>query len=258
MHVVAIHDWQEETAQLPEMLAVALEITVSEARQRLVGGGPAAVASFGDQHLALALATKLGQGGLRTLIVDTAQLHSGTGTFMVRRFELGERLLYIEAVNRQSAKIPYCEIDLLLPGTRIADQTESITVTEKKFSMGRTILSGGIPLTKKVSHQEVVTTEDRTRLLYLYAGSRPQIIFKQSGMTYDGFGAAMKMSQELNFTHLSSELRRLSTQSVFDDRLLNRVGQFRLLGPTLNPETNLDLAAEILARSRCAPKQGSF
>ena len=30
---------------------------------------------------------------------------------------------------------------------------------------------------------------------------------------------------------------------------LNRVGQVRLLGPALNPETSLDLAAEILARS---------
>jgi len=53
----------------------------------------------------------------------------------------------------------------------------------------------------------------------------------------------------LNFAYLASELRRHSPQAVYDDRLLNRVGQVRLLGPVQNPETNLDLAAEILAQS---------
>lgn len=249
MHVVVIHGWQEETAELAQSLAVALGITVFEARQRLIGGGPAVVASFADSHQAEALAAKLNQGGMATLVIDAAAVGSGSGHFVVRRFELGERLLRIETVDGRSAEIAYGEIDLLLPGTRIAGQAESMTVTERKFSLGRTILSGGIPMTRKVERQEEVTTEDRTRLLYLYAGNRPQVVFSQSGMTYDGLGASMKMSQELNFAFLTSELRRLSPGAVYDDRLLNRAGQVRLLGPALNPETNLDLSAEILARS---------
>jgi hypothetical protein len=77
-------------------------------------------------------------------------------------------------------------------------------------------------------------------------------------MTYDGLGAAMKLSRELNFTYLISELRRLSPGAAYDDRLLKRVGQTRLLGPALNPETNLDLAAEILARSlRPSPQRNN-
>jgi hypothetical protein len=68
-------------------------------------------------------------------------------------------------------------------------------------------------------------------------------------MVYDGFGAAMKLSRELNFAYLKSELRRLCPEAVYDDRLLNRLGQVRLLGPALNPESSLDLAFEILARS---------
>ena len=249
MHVVVIHGWQKETAELVQALAAALGITVFEARQRLIGGGPSVVASFADQHLAQALAAKLNQAGIATLVVDATAVRSGAGHFVVRRFELGERSLRIEAVDGQSAEIPYGEIDLLLPGTRIAGQTESKTVTERKFDLGRTILSGGIPVTTKVARQEEVTAEERTKFLYLYAGNHPQVIFSQSGMTYEGFGAAMKMSQELNFAYLISELRRLSPGAVYDDRLLNRVGQVRLLGPAQNPETNLDLAAEILARS---------
>ena len=60
----------------------------------------------------------------------------------------------------------------------------------------------------------------------------------------------MKLTRELNFAYLISELRRFCPGAKYDDRLLNRVGQVRLLGPTLNPETNLDLAIDILAASR--------
>jgi len=99
-----------------------------------------------------------------------------------------------------------------------------------------------------------VTTEKRENILYLYAGERSPVVFSQSGMSYEGFGAAMKLTRELNFTFLKSELRRLSPTAGFDDRLLNRLGQVRLLGPTLNPETNLDLAFEILARNLRRPQ----
>lgn len=249
MLVVAIYGWKEETAELAQALASALGIMVFEARQRLIGGGPAVVASFADPHQAKALAERLMQGGIATLVVDATAVRSRSGLFVVRRFELGKRSLFIESGDCRQAEILYNKIDLLLPATRIAGETETRTVTERKFSLGKTILAGGIPLTKKVEHQEETTTEERTRVLYLFADSQLPALFRQDGMTYDGLGAAMKLSRELNFAHLTGELRQLSPAARYDDRLLNRIGQVRLLGPALNPETNLDLAAEILARS---------
>lgn len=249
MHVVVIHRWQEETAELVQALAVALGITAYEMRQRMIGGGPAVVAGFADPQQARTLSAKLNQSGIATLIIDADAVRSKAGRFVVRRFELKEWLLRIEAGDGQCAEIAYGDIDLLLPGTRILGQSETITVTERKFSLGRTILSGGIPLTKKVERQEEVNKEERENILYLYAGERPPVVLSQSGMVYDGLGAAMKLSRELNFAYLASELRRLCPAAGYDDRLLKRLGQVRLLGPAQNPETNLDLAFEILARS---------
>jgi hypothetical protein len=252
MHIVAIHSWKEETAELVQALAGALVITVFEARPRMIGGGPSVVGSFADPEMATALAKKLNQIGFATLVVDVAAVRGRAGHFIVRRFELNERSMRIETGDGQQVHIPCSEIDLLLPGTSIAGCSETKTVTERKFSVGKTLLSGGIPMTKKIEHKEEVATEERGKVLYLYAGRRPPVFFSQNGMSYDGFGPAMKMSRELNFNHLLSELRRLSSGAGYDDRLLNRAGQVRLLGPALNPETNLDLAAEILARTlRC-------
>ncbi len=249
MHVVAISNWNEETTELVHALASVLGITAFEARPRLIGNGPAVVASFADAEMALALAKKLNQIGFATLIVDAMAVRSSAGHFIVRRFQFNKWSLLIETSSGQQEEFPYEEVDLLLPGTSIAGTSEIKTVTERKFSLGKTLLSGGIPMTSKVEHQEEVITEERGKVLYLYAGKRPPVVFSQNGMNYDGFGAAMKLSREQNFAHLTSELRRFCPGVGYDDRLLNRIGQARLLGPTLNPETNLDLAAEILARS---------
>jgi hypothetical protein len=109
-------------------------------------------------------------------------------------------------------------------------------------------------MTKKVESQEEVSTEERDNILNLYSAELPPVVFGQSGMTYDGFGPAMKLTRDLNFSFLKSELRRLCPAAAFDERLSNRLGQVRLLGPTLTPESNLDLAFEILARNLRPPQ----
>jgi len=248
MHVVVIHGWLGEGAELVQAVAAALGITAFEVRQRMIGGGPAVAASFADPQRAQELAAQLKQAGVAALVVDAAQVRSAPGHCAVRRFELADGALRIESADGRRAEIAYGEIRLLLPGIRISGQTELKTVSERKLSLGRTLLSGGIPLSKTVTRQEEVTTEERTRHLFLFATGRPQVVFRQSGMSYDGFGAAMKLSQELNFSFLISELRRLAPRALYDDRLLNRLGQVRLLGPAQSPEANLDLAAEILGR----------
>ena len=249
MHVVAIHGWREETPELVQALADALGLMPFEARQRLIGGGPSVVASFADHKQALALATKLNQRDIATLVVDATTVRNRTGWFIVRRFELGVQSLRIETGDGQCAEVPFGDIDLILPGTSISGYSETKTVTERKLSIGKTLLSGGIPMTSKIERQEEVTTEERRKVLHLYAGSRPAVVFSQEGLTYDGLGAAMKLSRELNFAYLISELRRLCPGAGYDDRLLNRLGQVRVLGPAQVPGASLDLAAEILALS---------
>jgi len=249
MHVVVIHRWQNEIAELAPLLAAALEVTAFDARQRLIGGSPVVVGSFGEARPARALGRELQKRGFYGFVLDAAAVRSGNTPFVVRRFELGGHSLRIEAVDGRREEIAFAAIDLLLPATSISGHTETRTTTERKFSMGKTLMAGGVPLTKKVKHQEEVAREEHEEVLHLRAAKRPPVLFYRSGMHYDGLGEAMKMSRELNFAYLISELRRPSPNAVYDERLRRRAGQAKLLGPALNPETNLDLAVEILARS---------
>ena len=248
MHIVVIHGWKEATAELVQALAAALGITAFEVRQRLIGGGPAVVARFADPHQAGTLAAKLRQCGVAAFVVDAAEVRGRGERFVVRRFELDAARLLVESIDGESAAIPYAEVELLLPAIGVTSQAETVTVTERKLSLGATIMTGGIPMMKKVERKEEVRAEEREKSLFLYAGSRPVVVFRQNGMTYDGLGAAMKQSRELNFGHLTAELRRLAPAAAYDERLLQRAGQVRVLG-ALDPDTSLDLAAGILARS---------
>ena len=249
MFVVAIYGWREETPELVQALAAALGIMAFEARQRLIGGGPSVVASFGNLQLANGLAANLNQYGFKPLVIDATGVRMRSGVHIVRRFDFFERTLKIETLTDQQTTIPFEEINLLLTGMSVVGYSETKTIVEQKFSMGKTLLAGGIPMTKKVERQEEVSSEESEQLLYLYSNDRPTALFSQNGMNYDGFGAGMKLSRKLNFAHLISQLRLHAPDAAFDDRLLNRANQVRLLGPAQGREASLDLAAGVLART---------
>lgn len=250
MHIVAVHGWQKEEAVVAKAIADSLGTVIFEARQKISAGGPAVLASFADFHQAEMLAEKLSQEGVPVLVIDTGAARSRKQSFHVRRFVLEPQSLQLESFAGEVYNIDYGTIDLLLVATCNSGQTQTTnTVTERKFSLGKTLLAGGLPMTKKVKREEPVTIGERCETLWLYRHEQPTVIFDRAALSYDGLGAAMQFTRELNFTHLKNELHRLAPQANFDDRLLKRARLVRLLGPSLNPETDLDLAFEILARS---------
>ncbi len=250
MHLVAIHNWQTEEADVARTIAEVTGTLVFEARQKISAGGPAVLASFADSHQAETLANKLLNGGIPTVVIDTTVVRDRLQPFRVRRFVPGPQLLRVESFDGTFCDIDYTAIDLLLVATCSFGSAQTVTKeTERKFSLGKTLLAGGVPMTKKVTKEKTVNSEERDATLRLYTSGGLQMVFNRAEMSYDGLGDAMQFTRDLNFTHLKNELRRLAPQAVYDDRLLKRASLVRLLGSTLNPETDLDLAFELLARS---------
>lgn len=250
MHVLVIYGWETENAELASVISEALGSTVFDVQQRLAGGSPIVLAKHVDLQQILKLENALKQNGIPTLVVDAEEVQKRTTQLIVSRFEIMESSLRIETKNGRKGEISFQDIHLLLPVTGVIRHSEKKTVTERKFSLGKTLMTGGIPMSKKVEHQENVETVKHRKALYLYIRRlREPAVFHQDELKFEDLGEAMKMSRELNFGFLLSEIQRLSPNAVYDDRLQKHIGQARLLGPTLRPETNLELAVEILARS---------
>lgn len=248
MHLVVITDWPKEEAEAAKVIAEAIGGVAFEARQKIAAGGPVALASFADRKQAATLADKLLQGGIAVDVIDSEEVRNRRPPFRVHRFQLGPQALRVESLEGASCDIEYGTIDLLLVATSSSGQTQTNTSeTERKFSLGKTLLAGGVPMTKKVTREKIVTVEERDETLWLYTRNQTIAIFERAAMNYDGFGEAMQLTRDLNFNQLKSELRRLAVHAVYDDRFLKRAALIRLLGAALAPEVNLDLAFEILA-----------
>ncbi|PLX77992.1 MAG: hypothetical protein C0615_04295 [Desulfuromonas sp.] len=249
MKVVVVDHTEEVTQEQVQTLAEALGVTAFDARQRLVCQGPVVVSTQADDLQAETFLHKLRDGGFEAFIVDVETAQTKRPVFFVKSFVFGSDEIRFTDQGGRNVSIPYPKIRLILPSLRSMVQTETNTVTEKKLSVGKTLMTGGIPMTKKVTRKETITTDDRERMLYLCANNGARVLCGQESMSYEGFGGEMKPSREMNFNMFVTKIRESCPDAVFDERLAQRAGQVKLLGPTLNPDTYIDLAVDILVAS---------
>jgi hypothetical protein len=246
MQIVVIHGWPQNDPAVAQTVAEVLGLLVFEVRQRMVGDGPVVIAKFADPQAAESVRKRLEQGGVPVLLIDSDQRQN---PFAVRLFAFTDTSLQIATAAGEVRAIPFARITHLLTATTVVVPAASgARVTERKFSLGKTVLAGGIPMTKKVQRQTTGSHEERDELLWLLVDRSP-VLFRRGGLDYAGLGAAKQLTRELNFNRLKSELRGRAPHAVFDDRLLKRAGQVRLLGTSFDPDAYLDLAFEILART---------
>ena len=250
MYFVAIHHLPADPANRAVELAQILGITAYEARPRLLvaGGGPAVVASFAEEPRATALAATLEAAGFAAFVFNSEDLAAPPLTITVRKFTLGPDALSVDSTGT-ALSIPYAEVALLLRGAGITQSVTTEKTSQKRFDVGRAVLSGGLVMTKTTSKTLTHTSEERRHFLLLHSSTRPVLVFNEAELLYDGLGSARQPTRQANFLILIGELRRRCPAARFDERLLKRAGQAQLLGPAFSPEDHLPLAAALLARS---------
>lgn len=254
MYVIAIHFASGAGEALAAPLAEALGSTLYEARARLSDpeGGPAVVATYGEIQPAWACAGRLRANAFAPILITPEEVESNASRFQVRTFTLGGQGLTAISRRGETAEISYHEIDFVLRATRLEERTETKTTEQRKFSAGRFLASGGLMLTKKTRVVEQITTEDRDEFIQLYGEGRPPVVFHASGLNYQSLGTALQPSVAANFAELIARLRQAAPHARYDERLANRAGRARILGPLLK-DRHLDIAVSLLARVMRAP-----
>lgn len=249
MHVVVIHRGHEPTPENVQSLAAALGATTFDARQRLICHGPVVVSTQADPQRAFAILRQLQKSGLHAFVVDVDKALTKCPVFFVRSFKFEDDLIRVLDAEGRKGSISYHDIKLILPSSRTVLHTDFDTVVEKKVSVGKTLVTGGLTLTKKVKFEEKLPNEEREKILYLCGGKRARLVCGQEKMEYEGFSDEMKHSREMNFNLFISKIRQKCPAAIYDERLMKRIEQVKLLGPLLDPDSHIDLAADILATS---------
>lgn len=251
MYIVAIDDLGEDREGIARALSEALGTGFYDAliRVRVPGEGPLIVAAYAEKNIALEKTEKLRGAGFRTLVLGQDEVETDGESTIVRRFLFGDGELEIEPRTGDTARVAYDLIDTIVRGTRIVQTTETEKVKEQKFAAGRAILTGGLMMTKSVTVNQERRTDVREGFVTLYPGKRRRLVFLESALLYDSLGPALRPTRAANFAFVLDELKRRCPGAAYDERLLSKAGQARLLGPMFEPERHLDIAVSLLSRS---------
>ena len=260
MHVVAIHHLTGTTDQLARELAAVLGCTPYEARARVLvpSGGPVVVASFAAGEPATACAARLRDAGFAPLLLATAEVENDNRRCLVRQVRFDADQLHIVSRDNAQLALPFAKVALLLRGIGIISRSEVETKTEKKFDLGRAVVSGGLMLRKKTTTVTEQVSQERQPFCHLYLPGHPPVVLRQNELDYSALGAARQLTREANFNWICTELRRRCPAARSDERLQTRAGQAQLLGPALDPERYLDLAITLIATTTGKPAPSSL
>jgi hypothetical protein len=250
VYAVAIDYHPRDAERFAEPLAYALDRSLLEARNRLSdpGGGPTVVGNFAEEATAGICVRKLREAGIACTVVAPAEIETDSDRFAVRSFRFAEGAFEAASRYGKEVAIPYGEIELLVRGTLFTPRPEMGVVEERRFSPTRTLFSGGIVMTKRKLTKRAIPMEEREGFLHLYAGGRPPLVFREGSLHYQALGAALRPSSNANFDRLVALLRQRAPLALYDQRLGDKPGRARVLGPTLSPDRHLDLALTLIAR----------
>jgi hypothetical protein len=206
-------------AQFAMQQAAALcGLAMQEVRSRCAGVLPRVLVRQAPETEARRLAAGLEALGFRTFAAEARQIPSDAQRIVARQLEWTDAGFTVTDGRGTRHDCPSVTLALLQPGFRTSTQSEVVKTTERKFSLGRALATGGLSISKKVEKvTEQVSTSRESYILVSRTGGLPGIMFYESRLNYQCLGAELKPFRHLNFKTVLERLRALGPVPV-DDR----------------------------------------
>jgi hypothetical protein len=198
--------------------AVLCGLTLMEVRALCSGVLPKILVRQAPEDQARRLAAGLRDLGFRAFVAEVRQVPTDAQRIVARQLEWTSTGFAVTDGRGARHDCPSASIALFQPGHRTTSHSELVKSTERKFSMGRALLTGGLSFSKKVvTVTEQVTSERESFILVVRAESLPAIILYESRLGFQCLGADIKPTRHLNLKALLERLRALAPAPL-DDR----------------------------------------
>jgi hypothetical protein len=218
---VAVAPPTNPDADLVSGVAAAIGKSAYETRLLLAGEVPRIVAHRPSMQAAESVVRSLRDLNLVAIACEDYELRRLPQTFQAQALEFREKeVLFRDGAGREK-KTAKCSVSLVIVG-RIEFYLEMETTKQKiKFSPGRTLLTGGIPVWRAVDEKTKThaTQAESFARLYEMQSAEPSVDIFQHHMNYSFLGAKVAASSLPNFGALVQRLRQAFPQAIFDDRL---------------------------------------
>jgi hypothetical protein len=197
-----------------------------ETRLRLTGKIPKIIANHNTLQHAQLTAKGLRGLGLVAIVFTDSELRRTWQVFQARSLKLEERAVIFCDRSGQEKRLEASEAFLILTGKVEGYTEKETTKTVKKLNVPLTLLTGGIPISKKVKEKTVSKSFQKESFLRLYNRTSPEpaIEIKQHDFDYSFLGVEMASSAASNFGIAVRKIRETFPGAVFEDRLIDPLG----------------------------------
>jgi hypothetical protein len=222
MHVVAITRMGRALdAELP-VLAEWLGMTAYDLRLRINAGLPAIVATMPDSAQANALCARLRERGHGAVSADLAFVQA-LAPQVVREPSLAGDVFRGTDTQGQPFEMRMPNVLSVLRATSVQEDESSVTTHEKKLSVGRAVLSGGLMLRKTETRTTETQAETREQVLYVFRiDTRVPLLLRELSLRYQMLGKDLKPTTAQNFATLIEKLRAGAPQALYDQRMFTQ------------------------------------
>ena len=219
MDVVALMALASSVEDEAPRLAADLGATAYETALLLRSPSPVPLLRTEDRARALDLLAKLRARGHDAVACDASAVVAADAMMPVRSFRLDDDAFVVTSGN-ESVSVPWTDLRALVRAIHRTSSQHLEKSAEKKLSLGRAAMSGGVIMTKTVTKSAKHTVEEREQVLYLFRQSGSPLLAALSRARYDGLGPELRPSQIENWNTLLRTVRARAPQAIYDERLL--------------------------------------
>ncbi|MGD0353746.1 MAG: hypothetical protein ABSB38_09715 [Dehalococcoidia bacterium] len=197
-----------------------------ETRLRLTGKIPKIIANYDAMQQAELTTKSLRELGLVVILFTDSELRKPWQIFKARNLKFEEQAIMFCDRSGQTRRMEASEAFLILSG-RVQTYTETeSTKTTRKLNVTATLLTGGIPIMKKVEKKTTSKSFQTKSFLRLYDCMSPELAVEilQDDFDYSFLGTEMVSSATANFSIAIRKIREAFPQAIFDDSLIEPFG----------------------------------
>jgi hypothetical protein len=232
-------------ADLVKQVAALVNKQPYDARVLLAGHIPRIMAQFPGVQQAESVAQALRGLGLVAVVCKDSELRKPADSFVAKTAEFRDGEVAFTDRSGSQRTVESGRVLLMLKG-RIQVHVEQASAKSKmKFSPTATVLTGGIPIWRRVTEnvtEQSLKSEDFLRL-YHGESSDPRVDLLMNHTDYSTLGDEKAATTPANFNILVGKIRAAFPQVNLDDRLMR---PFDVDVPTAEPQDALEINCKLL------------
>jgi hypothetical protein len=197
-----------------------------ETQLRLTGKIPKIIANYDIMSGAELAAKSLRELGLVVIVVSDSELRKPPEIFKARSLKFEDQAVMFGNRSNQSKRIEARDMFLILRGKMQTYTETEVTKTTRKLNITATLLTGGIPITKKVKEKSTKIEHQTESYIRLYDRTSPERVvqIQQHEFDYSFLGTEMVSSAAVNFTIVIRKIREAFPQAIFNESLVEPFG----------------------------------